>query len=137
MRYGDLSNEVPKRILITTDLFMDVSVTYVRKKRLSFKKIKKQHVDMRRELLSKLYLFNDRSPYNLELISFDFNHEELSQIMDELDIAGTNPFRYFTPYDSIEQLMSDLPFKPEVVGVIDKPERLLRYGSWGLDLTRI
>ena len=57
--------------------------------------------------------------------------------MDILDNMGTNPFRYFTAYESVGHLVAELPYRPEVVGVLDKPERLLRYGHWGLDINSL
>jgi hypothetical protein len=59
--------------------------------------------------------------------------DELRDLMLELDNLGTNPFRYSNPYDSIEALANDLPYRPEVIGVLDLEKNLLRYGHWGLD----
>lgn len=137
MRNGDISNDVPKRIIVTTDTFVMLETKMSKKRKLSFKKYTHKNVSFKREVLSRLYLFNDRTPFNLELASFDFDTEELTKIVDALDQAGTNPFRYHATYASIEKLVAELPFRPEVVGVIDRPDRLLRYGHWGMDMTRL
>jgi hypothetical protein len=73
----------------------------------------------------------------MELASFTLNDAELQTMVDKLDRMGTNPFRYFTSYESIEHLVSELPYRPEVVGVLDLPSRMLRYGHWGLDFTQL
>jgi len=33
--------------------------------------------------------------------------------------------------------VGELPYRPEVVGVLDVPNRLLRYGHWGLDFNSL
>lgn len=135
MRKGDISNELPKRIIVTTDVFLQVELTV--KKR--FKVVSVPQIDkkIRREILSFLYIYTTRQGVTLELASFDTNEEKLSQVMDMLDSMGTNPFRYFTAYGSVNQLVDELPYRPEVIGVLDKPERLLRYGHWGLDINSL
>jgi hypothetical protein len=84
-------------------------------------------------MLSKLYIYTTRQEVTLEVASFDMNDDDLGQFMDSLDRMGTNPFRYYTSYTSVEHLVEELPYRPEVVGVLDKPDRMLRYGHWGLD----
>ena len=135
MRKGDISNELPQRILVTTDVFLNVELT-VKKK---FKVIPVVKVDkhINRAPLSFLYLFTMKKGVTLELVSFDLDEEQLNQIMEMLDGMGTNPFRYFTAYGSLSQLVDELPYRPEVVGVLDKPDRLLRYGHWGLDFNSL
>jgi hypothetical protein len=34
-------------------------------------------------------------------------------------------------------LVHDLPYRPEVLAVIDDPTRLLRYGHWGRNLNEL
>jgi hypothetical protein len=133
MRNGDISNELPKRILVTTDVFSIVEPSI--KKR--FKVIPVIHKDLkiRKDILSRFYVFTTRQGVTLEVISYDINDNDLSELMLTLDAMGTNPFRYSRAYESIEDVVKDLPYRPEVVGVIDLPKNLLRYGHWGMDFT--
>ena len=135
MRNGDISNELPKRIIVVSDVFLTVELKVQKK----FKIIPVVNKDtkIRRELLSKLYLFTSRRGVTLELASFQLNDEQLDQLMDYLDSMGTNPFRYFSSYGSIEDLIEELPYRPEVVGVLDMPSNLLRYGHWGMDFNQL
>jgi len=135
MRNGDISNELPKRIIVVSDVFLTVELKVQKK----FKIIPVVNKDtkIRRELLSKLYLFTSRRGVTLELASFQLNDEQLDQLMDYLDRMGTNPFRYFSSYGSIEDLIEELPYRPEVVGVLDMPSNLLRYGHWGMDFNQL
>jgi hypothetical protein len=135
MRGGDISNELPKRIIVTTDVFLEVELTI--KKRFKVVPVPEVNQKIRRETLSFLYLYTVKRGITLELASFDLDDERLSKTMDILDNMGTNPFRYFTAYESVGHLVAELPYRPEVVGVLDKPERLLRYGHWGLDINSL
>lgn len=131
MYKGDISNELPKRVLVTTDVFLTVNYS-VRK---VFKIIPKVEADAQidRSVLSYLYLYTTRRGVTLEAVSFDMSEEQMLSLEKTLDEAGTNPFRYFSAYKSIEALIDELPYRPEVAGVMDIPSRQLRYGHWGLD----
>lgn len=131
MKNGDISNALTKRVLITIDTFR--TSTKEIKRALGIVPYVKTNYSYSRQTLSRYYLLATRSAYTLELVAFDMSEENLAAVIDDLDNAGTNPFRYYTSYDSIDRLVSELPYRPEVEGVLDIPERLLRYGSWGLD----
>jgi hypothetical protein len=135
MRNGDISNDLPQRVLVVMDVFMTVTVTV--KKRFKVIPVPNIEKTLRRDILSALYLFTNKREVTLELVSYDLNEEQLSESMDYIDKVGTNPFRYFSSYDSINHLMADLPYRPEVLGVIDAPNNLLRYGHWGLDFNQL
>jgi hypothetical protein len=135
MRYGDISNELPRRIIVVIDVFLDVELKV--KKKLKFIPVVEKEERLRRDILSYLYLLTNRREVTLELVSFSMAEEDLSNIMDTLDNMGTNPFRYFTVYDSANDLVKELPYRPEVFGVLDRPENLLRYGHWGLDFNSL
>jgi hypothetical protein len=132
---GDLSNELPKRVIVVMDVFTNVEPRI--KKILRLIPVSDEDISYDRQILSKLYLFADRKGYTLELASFDKNNKELKKEIDLIDEQGTNPFRYFTAYKSVNHLVNELPYRPEVVGVLDLPDRLLRYGHWGMDYSQI
>lgn len=129
MKHGDISNELPKRMLVTTDVIMDVEIS-VKKKLLIIPTIK-INKNFRRDVLSYLYIYTSRVGVTLELVSYDLDEQNLSEAMDSLDKVGTNPFRYFTAYESVNHLVNELPYRPEVLGVVDVDSRLLQYGRWG------
>ena len=132
MRKGDISNDLPARILVTTNTFLTVEVTVQKK----FKIFPVPKIDKKinRQFLSWLYLYTTKQGLTLELVSYDLTTTELSQLVDMLDSMGTNPFRYYTSYEAVNHLVAELPYRPEVLGVLDLPDRLLRYGHWGLDV---
>lgn len=136
MQFGDISNDIPRRIIVVAEIFILLEYEDLPRKYKLFKRTRKK-VSFKKEVLSKLYLWGMQTPYTLELASFDLDQEELQKLYDTLDEYGTNPFRYCVAYTSVEDLVSQLPYRPELLGVIDLPKRLLRYGSWGMDITRL
>jgi hypothetical protein len=132
LKNGDISNELPRRIIVVSDIFLTVELKV--EKKLKFFPVPKVDKKIRREILSFLYLYTTKNGVTLELASFELDQDELSKTVDVLDSMGTNPFRYFSAYDSVDHLVAELPYRPEVIGVLDIPNRLLRYGHWGLDI---
>lgn len=136
MQYGDISNNIPQRIIVTTDTFVLIEKEDLPRKYKLIKRTRKK-VSFKKEVLSQLYLWATRTPYTIELASFDLNQEELQKVFDTLDEYGTNPFRFCIAYEDIDTLIKQLPYRPELVGVIDRPDRILRYGHWGMDISRL
>lgn len=132
MLRGDISNDLPARILVTTDTFLTVEVKV--EKRFKIFPVPKIDKKINRQFLSWLYIYTTKKGVTLELVSYDMDDTKLSQLVDLLDSMGTNPFRYYTSYESVNHLVAELPYRPEVIGVLDLPDRLLRYGHWGLDV---
>ena len=135
MRKGDISNDLPKRIVVIADTFLDYDVKISKKFKVF--PVSSKETKYNRSILSRLYVFAQNIGYTMELASFSLTEDELQTLINKLDKMGTNPFRYFTSYESIEHLVSELPYRPEVAGVLDLPSRLLRYGHWGLDFTQL
>lgn len=131
MQNGDISNSLPQRILVTTDVITDVYEDKVKKWRVV--PATKKRTEYNRMVLSHLYMVSIKRGHTMELISFLHSEDELKDIMIYLDEYGTNPFRYASSYKNVDKLVDELPYRPEIIGVIDTPARLLRYGRWGLD----
>lgn len=131
MQNGDLSNALPLRVLVTSDVITD---TYYDKKKIFgvIPTVKKRE-EYNRMVLSHLYLTTVKRGWTMELVSFTHDQNELDELMLFLDSYGTNPFRYDSAYKNVDTLVAELPYRPEVVGVVDTPDRLLRYGRWGMD----
>lgn len=131
MQGNDISNAMPQRILVTLDVIMDTYEST--EKKFKIIPVKKKRKEYNRLVLSHLYMFTTKRSITLELISFDHDDKGMVNLMAYLDKVGTNPFRYGSVYKSVDAVVAELPFRPEVIGVIDLPTRLLRYGRWGMD----
>ena len=135
MQNGDISNDSPKRVIVTLDTVRSESSTVT--KRLKIIPVVTTTHEWHRAMLSKFYLFGAKTNFTLEMASFGIDIKDLELISDEMDAQGTNPFRYYSAYNDVNHLVSELPYRPEVFGVIDIPERMLRYGHWGMDYTQL
>ena len=134
MKGGDISNEVPMRVVVTLDCILDRKPAM--KKVLGIP-VFKEEVTYNRRALSLFWNFAQKFGYSMEIAGFGYTRKEMKDILEDLDNMGTNPFNYYTAYQTVSDLVSELPYRPELVGVVDIPERGLRYGGKFIDLGRI
>jgi predicted urease superfamily metal-dependent hydrolase len=135
MQNGDISNELPKRILVVEDVFLLTELET--KKLLKLIPVSKELKKVRKDVLSYLYMYTVKQGITLELISYTMGGDTLDNFYNDLDKLGTNPFRYYSSYASPQRVVAELPYRPEVIGVIDIPTRALQYGHWGLDMNSL
>ena len=135
MRGGDLSNETPKRVAVTIDCVLNR--TPVIKKLLGLIPYTQEEIEYDRAMLSRFWRYSADSGYILELVGFGYSPKEMQEFMDDLDNLGTNPFNYVKAYKVIADLVAELPYRNELICVIDIPTRAMRYGSWYYDLGRV
>jgi hypothetical protein len=135
MRGGDLSNETPKRVAVTTDCI--IRRVPVISKILGVIPYSHEEIEYDRVMLSRLWNYSAKSGYILELVGFGVKPEDMQDYMDDLDNLGTNPFNYAKAYYVVADLVAEMPYRNELVCVIDIPSRSLRYGSWYYDIGRV
>lgn len=135
MRGGDISNETPKRLAVTLDCILDAEPVVERVLGL----IPKAHVEYtyNRANLSKIWFYSSDKGLVVELIGFGYSQKDMDEVLEDLNNLGTNPFTYAKAYERISDLVDELPYRPELVGVVDLPQRALRYGSRYLDIWRV
>jgi hypothetical protein len=130
MRGGDISNEIPMRVIVSLDCLlsretkinkvMGISVPYV-------------ETTYNRQSLAHFWRFKETHDYTLELVGFEMPQSSMDRVLEDLDNLGTNPFNYAKAYNVVADLVAELPYRPEVKYVIDIPDRALRYGHWFLN----
>lgn len=131
MRGGDISNEVPMRVLVTLDCIIQRTPIV---KRVLGLKIPDEDVTYSRQALAHFWRFADKFGYTLELVGYEYSQKDMDRVLADLDNLGTNPFNYATSYPVLADLVAELPYRPEVKGVVDLPNRALRYGSRYLNM---
>ena len=139
MRGGDISNETPPRIIVTIDVAVTSDIDE-EKRLLLGTKLSRRVLGLNNATLSLLW--NKSYDYGLavELAAFSdelWTQEHLDNLMTRLDNRGGNPFNYAELYGSITDFIGELPYRTNLKGVIDIPERVARYGSWGLELNNL
>ena len=129
---GDISNEVPRRILVTYDY-----ITYDAPTPRKFLGVVvgTKHVPVvSTATLSLLSRLTERVDVRLELILFGVDDDRADEVLAEIDNRSWQPFNYARGYESPLALVSDLPYRPEVLGVIDVEDRAAAYGSYGISM---
>jgi hypothetical protein len=134
MRGGDISNEVPLRVVVTLDCILDRSPTV--KKVLGIP-VFGEETQYNRQSLSLFWRFAEKQGYTLELVGFGYTKKEMEEVLEDLNNLGTNPFNYVNRYNSVADLVAELPYRPELKGVVDIPSRGLRYGGKYLEMGRL
>ena len=127
MQAGDISNATPPRALVHLDLVVKKQPEF--SKILGLIPVTRERAYYDRMVLNALWLHTSRYAVNLELFDIDASQSDMDVVMEDLERIGTNPFRWASSYRSLNALIDELPYRPEVVGVMDVPERALRYGS--------
>jgi len=130
MRGGDISNEVPLRVLVSLDCLLTKELKINKVFGIS---IPSEEVTYNRQALAHFWRFREKNDYVLEIVGFGHSQKEMDTVLDDLDNVGTNPFNYCRAYNVVADLVAELPYRPEVKFVIDLPERGLRYGHWFLE----
>ena len=134
MRGGDISNEVPLRVAVTLDCILDRRPTF---KKVFGIPVTGEETTYNRQALSRFWRFAAKYEYVLELVVFGYSQKEMKEVLEDLDNLGTNPFNYANAYNVVADLVAELPYRPELKGVVDIPSRGLRYGSKFIDMERL
>lgn len=139
MYRGDISNETPPRIIVVIDVAVQ-SELHEDKKLLRKAEMVRKVTSLNNAQLSRLW--NAAFNYGLavELAACEdegWTQDHVDKLMTRLDNRGGNPFNYAELYGSFHDLVGELPYRPNLKAVIDLPNRVARYGSWGLDLNNL
>lgn len=139
MLRGDISNETPPRIIVVIDVVVTSEVEEQKKPFRKAETVKKIQ-SLNNPQLSRLWNASFKYGLAIELAAFEdegWDNSSVSKLMDRLDGRGGNPFNYAELYGSFHDLVGELPYRTNLKAVIDLPNRVARYGSWGLDLNNL
>ena len=136
MQGGDISNETPRRLIVVIDTIIKSEV--IEKKRVLLPTTEERKINSIDHLaLSHLWTVANKYGMSIELAAFEtdlWTEVLVTQIMEKLDKRGTNPFNYSEVYSDINDFIDELPYRPNLVGIVDVPGRVARYGSKGIEL---
>jgi len=138
MLRGDISNETPPRLIVTIDVVVVSELT--ESKGLLRRSMVRKVTGLHNAQLSRLWNASFNYGLAIELAAFEdeqWTQEDVNKLMNRLDNRGGNPFNYAELYGSFHDLVTELPYRANLKAVIDLPDRVARYGSWGLDLNNL
>lgn len=139
MKNGDISNETPPRIIVIIDAIAKSEVT--EKTRLLLSTVtERKLIGLDNLALSQLWNITNKFGLSVELAAFETEHwsaVQLESVMEKLERRGGNPFNYAELYSDIDEFIAELPYRNNLKGVIDIPERVMRYGSKGIELKNL
>jgi len=139
VRGGDISNETSPKIVVVIDVVGTVVTEEVNKGFLRKEKIQRvKTIDLKN--VSQLWNLGNKYGLSIELAAFasdGWTQETLEEVMEKLERRVSNPFNYAEVYADIEELISVLPYRANLKGVVDVQERVARYGSYGVELNNL
>lgn len=139
MRGGDISNETSPKIVVVIDVVGTVVTEEISKGFLRKEQIQRvKTIDLKN--VSQLWNLGNKYGLSIELAAFasdGWTKETLEEVMEKLERRVSNPFNYAEVYADIEELISVLPYRANLKGVVDVQERVARYGSYGVELNNL
>ena len=132
---GDIDNGSPLRLLVTYEVVTEEFVAPRRRIGIVVGTETRRRFD--RVSLNRLWRYTERTPVRVELVNFGVPQSEADDRLRALDAFGMSSVNYSTAYEDLQELVEGLPYRPDVMGVVDVPENQARYGSMGMGLQHL
>jgi hypothetical protein len=135
---GDISNETSPRIIVVIDVVANSEI--FEEKKILRTIVERKVVSLNNTALSELWTVSNKYGLSVELAGFQnemWTQAHLEKFMERLDRRGGNPFNYAELYSDITDFIGELPYRTNLRGVVDLRERIVRYGSWGIELNNL
>ena len=141
MKNGDISNDTPPKIVVLVDVVATLSKEEVSSGSGLFKKKStKSSVDINLKEVAHLWNLGNKYGLSIELAGYEdqgWTLEDLEKVMETLERKVSNPFNYAEVYSNVDQMVSLLPYRNNLKGIVDLPSRVARYGSYGVELSNL
>ena len=135
MQDGDLSNKPAFRYYVTAEVVFRKAEESEEKKTW-FSKMLRQKVSWTPDLrvTSHLWRWSQNLGARLELVFYGELADDAQFLWDLLEASASNPFNDWHVMESPKDVQNMLPYRPDLMGVIDIPQRMLVYGGRGLTM---
>lgn len=138
MKGGDISNVSSPQCIATATLV--VKLVEEESRRFLTKSVEHKIGEIDMLAANKLWIISNNYSLSLELAGFadeGWTEELLDKAFEKLERRVVNPFNYHQLYDSVDELVGTLPYRPNLKAVLDIPDRVARYGSAGVQIDNI
>lgn len=138
MKGGDISNVSSPQVIATTKLILNLVEEESR--RLLIKQTSYKLGDINMVAANKLWIMSNNYGISLELAGFEeegWTEALLDKAFEKLERRVVNPFNYYQLYESVDELVSMIPYRPNLKAIIDTPDRVARYGSAGVEIDNL
>ena len=141
MQGGDISDDAPSSIWVVSDLILnEVPVVNIdRPKRGWFGKQSEPEevsygVTLDTQMLSLLWKYKQSvgSSIKMEMVYFGDSESGVGdRLLNLLDSDASSPFSNVLVFDGIQSAMAVVPYRPDLIAVVDASTNLLQWGSLG------
>ena len=138
MKNGDISNVSSPQVIATTKLVLNLIEEESR--RLLIKQTSYKLGDINLVATNKLWAMSNNYGISLELAGFEeegWTEALLDKAFEKLERRVVNPFNYYQLYESVDELVSMIPYRPNLKAIVDTPDRVARYGSAGVEIDNL
>lgn len=132
---GDIDNGSPLRLLVTYEVVTEEFMAPRRRIGIVVGMETRRRFD--RVSLNRLWRYTERTPVRVELVNYGVPQSEADDRLRALDAFGMSSVNYSTAYEDLQELVAGLPYRPDVMGVVDVSENQARYGSMGMGLQHL
>lgn len=138
MKDNDLSASLTHRYYVLSDVVFRSEETTVTTKKMFSKSTTTQMVivpDM--AVLSLLWRFSERMGVRMELVFVGDHAVGAPGLWDMLERTAANPFSDWHAMEDYNRILRDLPYRPDLLGVIALPIDSARFGGRGLTIANL
>lgn len=138
MKGGDIDNVSSPQVICTTDVVLQLKIEEERGFLSRKSKVSLGDIDLL--AANKLWVLSNNYALSLELVGFaseGWTEELLDKAFERLERRVVNPFNYWELYEDVDELVGVLPYRPNLKAIIDRPDRVARYGSAGVELNNL
>ena len=139
MKDGDLSAAPTARYFVVADVVLRRSVDHSSARTGLFSRTTTERVVLVPDLavLSTLWRWSSAVGARLELVFYGTRTTDAGTTWDLLERSAANPFSDWHVFDSPQEVQDLLPYRPDLLGIVDVPQRTAVYGGRGLTVENL
>ena len=133
MKGGDLDNQPQYRYWVLAEVCFDRDEQTEESKRGWLKTMFSHRVIWTPDpaAMSELWRFSHEYGVRMELVFVGDMAKDATYLWDSIEKQAANPFSDYHVIESIDKVVKQVPYRPDILGYIDLPSRYMAYGGKG------